>query len=454
MVKHNSIGLPVLPANADLEEAILGAIVVGGVTQFDRVSAVLGPQEFILESSRRIWTCMATMRERGDEIDRLSLSSELLSKGWIDSIGGLTKLSELDRALPENQHLETYCRKILDLSQRRQLMLAGHQLISKSQDETISLEELTLSVESIARSIRSGDDSEDGKTPEQIITDFPGGLSAFINPALRKKGVSTGLKYLDDLLGGGFQDGELIILAARPRVGKSAMASNLCQYISIESPNPQRTDFFSLEMSGESLITRILCCLARIDQHRFRGGFLNAEERHRLHVSLDRIVNSQLRIHDGFKKTLPSIARRIRTAFERGSSLVAIDYVQLLVTGSKSENRNLEIGEIGRTLKLLALELNKPILLLSQISRASDKRGGDQRPQLSDLKDSGTLEEHADTVAVIHREELIKPDREDLRGLADLDLLKQRNGPIGRIHLRFFKQFTKFENATDANDTF
>lgn len=226
---------------------------------------------------------------------------------------------------------------------------------------------------------------------------------------------------------------------------------NICQNISLHKLTPQRTDIFSLEMSGESLITRMLCAVSRVESHKFRTGFLGSSERRALQVGFDGILNAPLRIHDDFKKTLPGLVRRIRKAIKEGSKLIAIDYAQLMVTGGKTENRNLEIGEIGRTLKMITLELKTPILLLSQIGRSADKRGGDQRPQLSDLKDSGTLEEHADTVLAIYREELVKRDRDDNKGLADIDILKQRNGPTGRVPLRFVHGWTKFENR--AEDT-
>jgi replicative DNA helicase len=255
------------------------------------------------------------------------------------------------------------------------------------------------------------------------------------------------------MLGGGLQDHELIILAARPGCGKSALALNIAQFIAMSKTNPQRTDIFSLEMSAEALLVRALCGESRVSNSKFRSGYLNKDERYMLQMGLNRLVESPMRIHDQFKRTLGGLIGRMRSAVKGGSKLILIDYAQLLVTGKKTENRNLEIGEIGRSLKMFTLEYGTPIMLLSQVGRSAEKRqGSGQRPQLSDLKDSGTLEEHADTVMTIFRPELYSKDRADLKGVAELDILKQRNGECGRIPLRFIGQYIRFESAIDTTE--
>jgi replicative DNA helicase len=438
-----------LPMDLDAERLCLGAILINEAN-WGKISAIIDEPDLSRESNRRIWSRMRALSEAGEQINRITLSGALQDVGHLESVGGLTGLLELDEGLPEIINPESLARRVKEKSKLRDLIREAQRMMDWAYTGVSPAQDIaTRAIEKITPVQAPDEDREDGRRPEEIVGQFPGGIGAFLDPTLRKRGLATGFRKLDEMLGGGFQDGELIIGAARPSVGKSAWMLNICQNVALHDKHPQRCDVFSLEMSGESLITRMMCAVARVDSSKFRAAFLNADERRRLQRGLDWIINAPLRIHDDFKKTLPGLIRRIRHAHKEGSKLIAIDYIQLMVTGSKAENRNLEIGEIGRALKLVALELQIPILLLSQISRAAEKRGGDQRPQLADLKDSGTLEEHADTVITIYREELVKKDREDVRGLADLEILKQRNGPVGRIPLRFLGQYTKFENRAE-----
>lgn len=442
-----------LPANLDAERFVLGSVLLNDIV-YDQVAEALEPDDFSLEKHRRILARMKDLHDRSERIDRVTIANELVRQGQLESVDGLGYIVSLDDGLPEVANVESYIRIVKEKASIRKIIFHSQRTISNALQGEFSAAELASEQRSFADKIQVGaeSDKDDGKTPESIILNFPGGTSAFLDPTLRKRGLATGFRKLDEMLGGGLQDGELIILAARPAVGKSACAVNICQYISLHPQHPERTDIFSLEMSGESLITRMLCAAARVDQHKFRAGFLNSQERGALQRALFKITESPLRIHDDFKKTLPGLVRRIRHAHKNGSKLIAIDYVQLMVTGGRTENRNLEIGEIGRALKLTALELQIPILLLSQIGRSAEKRGGNMRPQLSDLKDSGTLEENADTVLALHRSELYSKDRDDLRGLADLDILKQRQGPCSRVPLRFVGAWTSFENRAEDTD--
>jgi replicative DNA helicase len=211
---------------------------------------------------------------------------------------------------------------------------------------------------------------------------------------------------------------------------------------------------FSLEMSKESLLTRMLCAAARVDSHRFRTGYLNQEERHRLHAAATHLSEAPLYIDDTAGASLMQMHAELRRLKQhRKLGLVVVDYLQLMSGRGRFENRNQEISTISRGMKLLAKELEVPMLVLSQLSRAPETRQGDHRPQLSDLRESGSIEQDADLVAFIFREEVYKRDREDLRGLAELQVAKQRNGPIGKVELVFLHHLTKFENrAEDLGD--
>ncbi len=281
-------------------------------------------------------------------------------------------------------------------------------------------------------------------SPGEIIDEFQGGLNAFLDPGKRIRGLSTGFKRFDELTGG-LHPGELIILAARPSMGKTALALNIAQHAAVKLN--KTVAVFSLEMSKEALLTRLLCAGGRVDAHRFRLGYLDSEERRRLQAAASELVEAPLYIDDTSGSHLMDMHAKLRRLkAERPLGLVVLDYLQLMSGRGRFENRVQEISALSRGLKLLAKELDVPMLVLSQLSRAPETRPGDHRPMLSDLRESGSIEQDADVVAFIFREEVYKPDREDLKGQAELLLSKQRNGPTGKIELVFLHNLTKFEN--------
>jgi replicative DNA helicase len=278
---------------------------------------------------------------------------------------------------------------------------------------------------------------------------YPGGLNAFLDPSKAPRGLSTGFLKLDEMTTG-LQKGDLIVLAGRPSMGKTALALNVAWHV---ARKPRRkVVIFSLEMSKEAISTRLVTTAARVDQHKFRVGYLSAEERRRLLEATGQFRDSGIRFDDHAVLVLDihSKCRRMKAA--EGLDLVIIDYLQLIQSQGKTQNRNQEISQMSRALKLMAKDLDVPVVVLSQLSRACEVRPGDHRPQLSDLRDSGSIEQDADVVMFIYREEVYRPDREDLKGAAELILAKQRNGPVGKIRLRFLHELTKFENAAQDGD--
>jgi replicative DNA helicase len=288
------------------------------------------------------------------------------------------------------------------------------------------------------------------ENPQQILEDYDGGINAFLDPSKRVKGISTGFARYDEYTGG-MHGGELFILAGRPSMGKTALALNIAQHVALKLK--QTVAVFSLEMSKESLLTRMLCATARVDSQRFRAGYLTQEERRKLNHALHELVEAPLYIDDTAGIHLMDMHAKLRRLkAERGHiGLVVVDYLQLMSGRGRFENRNQEVSALSRGMKLLAKELNVPLLVLSQLSRAVESRQGDHRPQLSDLRESGSIEQDADVVGFIFREEVYQREREDLRGLAELIVAKQRNGPIGTVNLVFLHAQTKFENR--AEDT-
>ncbi len=286
--------------------------------------------------------------------------------------------------------------------------------------------------------------------PEQILRDYEGGINAFLDPSKRIKGISTGFTKFDEMTGG-LHGGDLVIVAARPSMGKTALALNIAQHVTLKLK--KTVAIFSLEMSKESLLTRMVCSGARVDSQKFRAGYLNQAERQKLHNAVNELVESPLYIDDSAGIHLMEIHAKLRRlqAEQDKIDLVVVDYLQLMSGHGRFENRNQEVSALSRGMKLLAKELNVPMMVLSQLSRAVETRQGDHRPQLSDLRESGSIEQDADVVGFIFREEVYNRDREDLRGLAELIVAKQRNGPVGTVNLVFLHAQTKFENR--AEDT-
>jgi replicative DNA helicase len=268
-------------------------------------------------------------------------------------------------------------------------------------------------------------------------------------PNARLSGLSTGFLKFDEMTGG-LHGGELFVLAARPSMGKTAMALTIAQHVAMHPQIRKPVAVFSLEMSSASVLTRLLCAVARVDQHKFRMGLMNPDERRKLQAALLDATEAPLFVDDTGGLTLADINTKLRRMkSERGLSLVVIDYLQLMGRNGNSETRSDEISTISRGLKQIAKDLDVPVLVLSQLSRPSETRNAASKPTLRDLDDSGSIDQEADLVAFIHREEVYRRDREDLRGFADLIIAKQRNGPTGTVRLRFQGPYTRFDNRAE-----
>jgi replicative DNA helicase len=437
-----------LPANVDAERFVLGSILLNQDTYF-QVAGAVEPEDFSLEKHRRIFARMKDLYDRGEKIDRVTLANELMKQGQIESVDGFSYLVSLDEGLPALSNLDSYVRIVKDKATLRKLIFSAQKVIDRCLIGEEEPDEILAGAEESLLKLGEARSGERLESPATVIGKFPGGVNAFLDPSQRVSGLSTGFAKFDEMTGG-LHGGELLILAARPSMGKTALALNVAQHVATHPQMRKPVAVFSLEMSSASLLTRLLCSAARVDQHKFRAGYLNADERRKLQVALADLTDSPLFLDDTAGVNLMDIHSKLRRMqAEHGLSLVVIDYLQLMSSRGRSENRNQEVSAISRGLKLMAKDLDVPFLVLSQLSRAAETRIGDHKPQLSDLRDSGSIEQDADLVAFIFREEVYKRDREDLRGLADLIIAKQRNGPIGNVPLRFLGQFTRFENRAE-----
>jgi replicative DNA helicase len=441
-----------LPDNLDAERFVLGAILTNDAV-FLHVAATLQPEDFSLEKHKRIFLRMEELHDRGEKIDRVTLGNELNDRRELESVGGMSYLVSLDDGLPQLYNVDSYVSIVKEKALLRRIIGLSQDTINRCLGSGENSIDILGAVEDALMKLGDVQSKNTLASPAQILTEFEGGINAFLDTSKRIQGISTGFLKFDEMTGG-LREGELFILAARPAMGKTALALNIAQHVTSNAKNPKAVAVFSLEMSKQSLLTRLVCAAARVDQQRFRAGYLNQEERHALQDAMYRMVESPLFIDDTSGTNLMDIHSKLRRLqAEQDLGLVIIDYLQLMQGRGRFENRVQEISSLSRGLKLMSKELKVPFLVLSQLSRAPEVRTGDHRPMLSDLRESGSIEQDADLVAFIFREEVYRPDKESLKGLAELIVAKQRNGPTGRLKLAFLNRYTKFENlAADTGE--
>jgi len=438
-----------LPVNLDAERFVLGSILLDDGL-YVQAAGTLEPDDFSLEKHRRIFRRMSDVHDRGEKIDRITVANELMKFNELEACDGLSYLVSLDDGLPRMPNLDGYIRIVKDKSVLRRIIFASQHMMNRCLAGEEEPDQILAGAEETLLKLGAARVKEGLLSPEQILRTYEGGINAFLDPSKRIKGISTGFTKFDEYTGG-LHGGDLVIVAGRPSMGKTALALNVAQHVALKLK--QTVAIFSLEMSKESLLTRMLCAAARVDSQKFRAGYLNREERERLNRALHELIEAPLYIDDTAGLHLMDMHAKLRR-LEREPKLVIVDYLQLMTGRGRFENRNQEVSALSRGMKLLAKEMNVPMLVLSQLSRAVETRQGDHRPQLSDLRESGSIEQDADLVGFVFREEVYRRDREDLRGLAELIVAKQRNGPVGTVNLVFLNTQTKFENRAEDTGEF
>jgi replicative DNA helicase len=388
--------------------------------------------------------------ESGAAIDLVTLKDRLEQSKRLESCGGPAYLASLLDGVARSVNVEHYARIVREKSILRSLIQAAHGILESAVQADRSSEHLLDEAERAIFRVAE-DRLQSGFIALKEVAEQ--NLKTIEELTERRElitGVPTDFKELDEMTAG-LQPSELIILAARPSMGKTALALNIAQHSTLR--HGKSVGMFSLEMSHQQLFFRLLCSEARVDAHRLRTGRIGKEEWQRIIKAFGILSEAPMYIDD-----TPGIgimemrAKARRLSLEKGLDLLMIDYLQLMRgRGVRYDSRQQEISDISRSLKELAKELNIPVLALSQLSRAPEQRGGDHRPQLSDLRESGAIEQDADVVAFLFREELYKRDDPELRGTAELIIAKQRNGPIGTVKLHFIREFTRFENPAHEN---
>ncbi len=434
-----------LPHNLEAERSVLGAILLHN-DAFNLAAEVIDATDFYRDAHRRIFDKMVKLVERGGAIDLVTLKEELGRSGDLDEVGGPAYITALVDGVPRSMNIEHYARIIKEKATLRNLIFSANKILSTAyeaeEDADVILDQAEHAIFAIA----------DGKVRDGFVSlrDLAQSSLDTIEKLHSRKelvtGVPTGFTDLDEMTSG-LQPSDLIIVAARPSMGKTSLVLNIAQHVGTKTA--KTVGLFSLEMSKEQLFLRMLTAEARIDAQRMRRGFLGEHDWGRLAQAIGTLSEAKIFIDDS-----PSIgvlemrAKCRRLAAEHHLDLVIIDYIQLMQGRGRFENRTLELASISRSMKGLAKELNVPIVVLSQLSRAPESRA-DHRPQLSDLRESGALEQDADVVIFIYREDLYadknQPAAEN-EGVAELIIGKQRNGPTGVVKLAFIREFTRFEN--------
>jgi replicative DNA helicase len=434
-----------LPHNLEAERSVLGAILLHN-DAFNIAAEVIDAGDFYRDAHRRIFDKMVKLAEQGDAIDLVTLKEVLGRSGDLDEVGGPAYIAALVDGVPRSTNVEHYAKIIKEKATLRNLIYASNKILATAygaeEDADVILDQAEHAIFAIA-----DDKVSDGFVSLRDLAQTS--LDTIEKLHARKElitGVPTGFTDLDEMTSG-LQSGDLIIVAARPSMGKTSLVMNIAQHVGTKTD--MTVGVFSLEMSKEQLFLRMLTAEARIDAHRLRGGFLGERDWGKLSQAIGTLSEARIFIDD-----TPSIgvlemrAKCRRLSAQYGLHLIIIDYIQLMQGRGRFENRTLELASISRSLKGLAKELSVPIVVLSQLSRAPESRS-DHRPQLSDLRESGALEQDADVVAFIYREEQYADKNApppDVQGTAEIIIGKQRNGPTGVVKLAFIKEFTRFEN--------
>ena len=436
-----------MPVNIEAEMFVLGTVLLDDGT-FPQVAGVLEEADFSTEKHRRIFSCMYKLHERGERIEYLTLGNELVKFKWLENVGGIAYLAELTEGMPRLASIESYVRIVKNKSVLRKLIHTAQGIVANCLQESREVDDILADSETAIMKVGNDVLRSGLESPRETVEGYQGGIEAFLDPSKRPQGLNTPFYEFNEMTNG-LRGGQLIVLAARPAMGKTAMAMNIATHIAKpKTDGPGRTvAVFSLEMSREALLTRVLCSDAGVNQVRFRQGRLGAAAKAKMAKALGEMIQSKLFIDDTANLNVIELAAKCRRLqSEHGLSLVVVDYLQLLGSKGRVESRVQEISAFSRGLKLLAKDLDVPVLALSQLSRGPESAGRkDARPRLSDLRDSGSIEQDADVVCFIYREEVYKPHDKTLEGSAELIIGKQRNGPTGKVRLAFLKKFARFE---------
>jgi replicative DNA helicase len=432
-----------LPSSEDSERVILGAVLLDNAVIAHAVER-LKPEDFYSPLNRRVFSAMIALFEKQRQIDPILIGEELKKEGSLESIGGVTAITNLTFGLPHFSNIDEYIRVVRDKSVVRNLVRTCNKItgeaLAEEYDAEVLLDHAEQAIFALAEARTQQSFSRIAPVADRVLArvkEYAAGEGTGIT------GLSTGFRELDQMTSG-LQRTDLIIVAGRPSMGKTALCLTLAQNAALQSKAV--VALFSLEMSKEQLVTRMLASEAHINAHRFRTGHLLSNEWERLAGAIGTLSDARIFIDDTPGISALEIRAKCRrlAAEQKQLDLIVVDYLQLMGGSKRTESRQQEVSQISRELKSLAKEIDVPVVALSQLSRAPEARSP-PKPLMSDLRESGSIEQDADVVAFIYREDYYK-ETEENKGLAELIVAKQRNGPTGTVKLAFLKEFTRFEN--------
>ncbi|MEM9144396.1 MAG: replicative DNA helicase [Bacteroidota bacterium] len=446
------------PQSVDLEEVVLGAMMIDkkGV---DEVIDILHPEVFYKDAHRFIYEAIFTLFETSEPVDLLTVSSQLKKDGRLESVGGDFYLIKLTQKVASSAHIEFHARIILQKYIQRSLIKISNEIIEEAYDDATDVFDLLDNAEAKLYDVTQGNLKRSAETAQNLVIQAKKRIEEIANKE-GLSGIPSGFDKLDKLTSG-WQPSDLVIVAARPGMGKTALTLSMARNIAVNADIP--VAFFSLEMSSVQLITRLISSETGLSSEKLRTGRLEKHEWEQLNVKVKTLEKAPLFIDDTPSLSIFDLrAKARRLASQHGIQLIIIDYLQLMTAGGsqKGGNREQEISTISRNLKALAKELNVPVIALSQLSRAVETRGGSKRPILSDLRESGAIEQDADIVSFIYRPEYYKIDEWDdeertpTQGQAEFIVAKHRNGGLDNIRLKFIGQLGKFDNLDDFDSPF
>ena len=435
------------PQNISAEQATLGSILLEKDSILNCVE-ILHWEDFYKTAHQLIYQCALDLFEKNQAVDLITLTEELKKRKQLDEVGGASYLATLMDSVPTAANVIYYARIVEEKAILRKLINHATQIVTMGYEEQEEARVLLDKAENLMFDVSQQKISTFFSPIKDLLTESFEKIEDLYHSGNFITGVPTGFTKLDELTTG-FQPSELIIVAGRPSMGKTAFCMNIAQFAAMQHKIP--VAIFSLEMSKSQIVQRMLCSEARIDTHALRRGTMPEEDWPKLSMAAGRLSAAPIFIDDSAGISpleIKAKARRLKAKYNLG--LILIDYLQLIQTGLRVENRQQEISQISRSLKGLARELNIPIVAVSQLSRAVEQRSN-QRPRLSDLRESGALEQDADVVVFIYREEYYKP-KSNKKGIAEVTIGKQRNGPTGTLELAFLKEYTRFENLAKISE--
>jgi replicative DNA helicase len=431
------------PHSAEAEEHVIACCLLDGSDTIARcLEARLTPECFYTPANRLLFEVIVELYQKSPPVTLEMIAEELKTRRQLEAVGGFPYLMQVTGKIPTTAHAGYFIEKVREKHILRELIKSATGVVEQAYAFTGGLEEFVDKVETDLFAVTQDRVSDSAQEIKESVKEANTVIAKLLMKKGELTGVTSGFKDLDAMTFG-FQRQEMIVIAARPSMGKTSFALNIAENAAIRFKVP--VGLFSLEMSKEQLVMRLLCSQSEVALHKLRNGFLGQEDWPRLTTGAGLLTQAPIQIDDSAALTVLEVRAKCRRLMaEAKLGLVIIDYLQLMRASGPSENRVQEISQISRSLKALAKELDVPVIALSQLSRAVETRGGGGRPQLSDLRESGSIEQDADVVMFVYREEKYKHDDPSVKGLADIIIAKQRNGPTGDVKMTFLHEFTKF----------